>query len=76
MLGAAGTLLEAAGLVSYYHASDELRRYAASAARERLGERAWTEAHGEGRAMGFGEAVAYALGEDTTVADPTEDRGA
>ena len=76
LLGAAETLLEAAGLVSYYHASDELHRHAASAAREQLGERAWTEAHGEGRVMGFGEAVAYALGEDAAVADPKEDREA
>jgi hypothetical protein len=35
-----------------------------SATRERLGEQAWTVAHDEGRAMGFEEAVAYALGKD------------
>jgi predicted ATPase/DNA-binding XRE family transcriptional regulator len=33
----------------------------AATAREALGERAWTEAHDEGRTMTFDEAVAYAL---------------
>jgi hypothetical protein len=42
---------------------DDLHRHAASVAREELGKRAWTEAYGEGRAMGFEESVAYALGE-------------
>jgi hypothetical protein len=39
----------------------------AAATRERLGDQAWTAAHDEGRAMGFEEAVSYALGE--TAAD-------
>lgn len=48
----------------YAHISDELRQHAASAARERLGEEAWTVARDEGRAMSFEEAVEYALEAD------------
>jgi non-specific serine/threonine protein kinase len=64
LLGTAEALLEGTGLVTYAHASHELHQRVASAARERLGDQAWTVAHDEGRAMTFEEAVAYALGED------------
>jgi hypothetical protein len=37
----------------------ELYQRVADSAREQLGERAWTEARREGRAMSFEEAVAY-----------------
>jgi hypothetical protein len=61
LLGAAQTLLEAAGLVLHAYARNELYDRATSTAREFLGEGAWTTAHREGLAMSFGEAVAYAL---------------
>jgi predicted ATPase len=64
LLGAAEVLLEAAGLVTYAHASDEFHQRVASAVRERLGERAWEEARAEGRAMAFEQAVEYALESD------------
>ncbi len=67
LLGAAEALLEAAGLVLYAYTaytSNEPNQRAASAAREQLGDQAWTAAHDEGRAMSFDEAVAYALDED------------
>lgn len=64
LLGAAEALQEEAGFVLYAHASEELHRRAASAVREELGERAWKKACDEGRAMTFGEAVAYALEAD------------
>jgi hypothetical protein len=57
-------LLEAAGLVTYAHASDEFHQRVASAVRGRLGERAWEEARAEGRAMAFEQAVEYALESD------------
>jgi predicted ATPase/DNA-binding XRE family transcriptional regulator len=61
LLGAAEALLEAAGLPIYVTADHDLYQRVASAARERLGERAWTVARDEGRAMTFEEAVAHAL---------------
>jgi hypothetical protein len=61
LLGASEALLEAAGLVLYAYARNELHQRAASAARDLLGDQAWTAAHDEGRAMSFEEAVAYAL---------------
>jgi predicted ATPase/DNA-binding XRE family transcriptional regulator len=64
LLGAAEALLEAAGLILYAYAKNELHERAASAARERLGDQAWTTAYDAGRAMSFEEAVAYALGDD------------
>ena len=66
LLGAAEALLEAAGLVLHAYARNELHERAASSARERLGEGAWTTAHDEGRAMSFEEAGAYALERGTT----------
>jgi tetratricopeptide (TPR) repeat protein len=60
LLGAAEALLEAAGGHLYALMDHELRQRVADAARERLGERAWTAALDEGRAMSFEEAVAYA----------------
>ena len=62
LLGAAEALLETAGLPIYVTTDHDLHQRVASAAREKLGERAWTAAHDEGRAMGFGQAVEYALG--------------
>jgi predicted ATPase/transcriptional regulator with XRE-family HTH domain len=59
--GASEALLETAGLILYAQARDETYQRAAFAAQETLGERAWTVAHDEGRAMSFEEAVAYAL---------------
>ena len=67
LLGAAEALLEAAGLVLYAYTtytSNEPHQRAASAARELLGDQAWRAAHDEGRAMGFDQAVAYALETD------------
>jgi tetratricopeptide (TPR) repeat protein len=67
LLGAAEALLEAAGLVLYAYTtytSNEPHQRAASAARKELGDQAWTAAHDEGRAMGFDQAVAYALETD------------
>ena len=61
LLGASEALLEAAGLVLYAYARNELHQRAASAARDLLGDQAWTAAHDEGQAMSFEEAVAYAL---------------
>jgi predicted ATPase/transcriptional regulator with XRE-family HTH domain len=66
LLGAAESLLEAAGLVLHAYARNELHEHAASSAREQLGDQAWTAAHVEGRAMSFEEAVAYALDDGTT----------
>ena len=62
LLGVAEALLEAAGLVLHAYARSELHERAASSARERLDELAWTAARNEGRVMSFEEAVAYALG--------------
>ncbi len=64
LLGAAEALLEAAGVPVYVTADHDLHQRVASAARENLGEKAWTMAWDEGWAMGFEEAVEYALGED------------
>jgi predicted ATPase/transcriptional regulator with XRE-family HTH domain len=64
LLGAAQALLKAAGVPVYVTTDHDLHQRVTSATRERLGEQAWTVAHDEGRAMGFEEAVAYALGKD------------
>ena len=61
---AAEVLLETAGLPIYITTDHDLHQREASAARELLGEQAWTAAHDEGRAMNFEEAVEYALDED------------
>jgi hypothetical protein len=61
LLGAAEALLETAGLVAYAHASDDLHQRVASAARERLGDKEWTVAWAEGRAMTTDQAIGYAL---------------
>jgi predicted ATPase len=63
LLGAAEGLLEAAGVPLYAWTDHEPHQRAEETARARLGEQAYTAAHVEGRAMGFEEAVAYALGE-------------
>jgi predicted ATPase/DNA-binding XRE family transcriptional regulator len=59
LLGAAEALIEAAGTHLYAQMDHELYKRVADAAREQLGERAWTAAHREGRAMSFEEAVSY-----------------
>ena len=64
LLGASEALLEAAGLVLYAYASNELHQHVMSAARELLGERAWTAARDEGRAMTTEQAIEYALEDD------------
>ncbi len=60
LLGAAEVLLESAGVPVYAQVDLDLRQRVADAAREELGDQAWSVAHDEGRAMSFGEAVAYA----------------
>ncbi len=70
LLGAAEALLETAGLPIYVTTDHDLHQRVASAARELLGERAWTAAHDEGRALSFEEAVAYALDEDEASPPP------
>ena len=79
LLGAAETLLEAAGLVLYAYTtytSNEPHQRAVSAAREELGERAWKEARDEGRAMTFEQAVEYAFeGENSGTVDPPTSPG-
>ena len=73
LLGAAEALLEAAGGHLYALMDHELRQRVADSARERLGERAWTAALDEGRAMSFEEAVAYARdGDEDLPAAETE----
>jgi hypothetical protein len=57
-------VLEAAGTPSYVTADHDLHQRVAATAREKLGEKAWAAAWDEGRAMGFEEAVVYALGKD------------
>ncbi len=64
LLGAAEALLETTGLPIYVTTDHDLHQRVASAARESLGERAWSAAQHEGRAMSFDAAVAYALDED------------
>jgi hypothetical protein len=66
LLGAAKALLESVGVPVYAQVDRDLRQRLADAAREELGEQAWGVALDEGRAMSFGEAVAYArdAGED------------
>ena len=59
LLGAAEALLETAGIPLYAQVDRGLHQRVAEAAREQLGERAWTEAWDKGRAMSFEEAVAY-----------------
>jgi hypothetical protein len=61
LLGAAEALLEAAAVPLYAWADHELHQRAADGTRERLGERGWTAAQDEGRAMTFEQAVEYAL---------------
>ena len=57
--------MEAAGIPLYVATVDhDLHQRAASAAHEKLGEKAWIAAWDEGRAMNMEEAVEYALGED------------
>ena len=50
----------------YAYARYELHDIAASSARELLGDEPWMEAHEEGSAMSFEEAVAFAFDSDTT----------
>jgi len=64
LLGAAEALLESAGVPRYALVDHELHRRVADATEASLGERAWTAALEEGRAISFAEAVAYALGEN------------
>jgi tetratricopeptide (TPR) repeat protein len=64
LLGAAESLLEAAGVPLYAWADHEPHQRAEETARAGLGEQAYTTAHVEGRAMTFEEAVAYALGRE------------
>jgi predicted ATPase/transcriptional regulator with XRE-family HTH domain len=64
LLGAAEALLEAAGGPLYAWTDHELHQSAADSTCERLGERAWTAARDEGRAMAFEQAVKYALEDD------------
>ena len=61
LLGAAETLLETTGLPIYVTTDHDLHQRVASAAREQLGDQAWTAAHDEGRALTFEQAVKYAL---------------
>jgi tetratricopeptide (TPR) repeat protein len=67
LLGAAEALLEATGTFLYAHMDHELHQRVSGAARDRLGEQAWTTARDEGRAMSFEEAVTYALGDEGAV---------
>jgi hypothetical protein len=64
LLGAAEGLLEAAGVPVYVTTDHDLHQRVRSATHEKLGEKAWTAAWDEGRAMNMEEAVEYALGED------------
>jgi predicted ATPase/transcriptional regulator with XRE-family HTH domain len=65
LLGAGEALLESAGVPRYAQVDREMHARVADAARERLGDVAYDAARNEGRAMSFGEAVAYAFeGED------------
>ena len=64
LLGAAEVLLESAGVPVYAQVDLELRQRVANAAREELGEQAWSTALDEGRAMSFEEAVTYARDAD------------
>jgi tetratricopeptide (TPR) repeat protein len=73
LLGAAEALLETAGIPLYAQVDRELQQHVAAAARERLGEQAWTAAWEEGRAMSFEEAVAYARdGDEALPSERTE----
>lgn len=74
LLGAAEALLEAAGLVLYAHARNELHQRTADAARERLGEEAWTAAWNEGQAITTEQAVEYALGGQEPSLEPPQVR--
>ena len=64
LLGAAEALLESVGIPLYAQVDHELHQRVANAAREELGEQAWSAALDEGRAMSFEEAVAYARDAD------------
>jgi non-specific serine/threonine protein kinase len=64
--GSAAALLETIEVIAYPHAADRTfydRQMAA--ARQKLGDRAWEEAQGEGREMSLEEAVGYALEKET-----------
>jgi predicted ATPase/DNA-binding SARP family transcriptional activator/DNA-binding CsgD family transcriptional regulator len=60
----AGRALREAGGYYYLPEEDALREPYLQAARSRLGEASWEAAFAEGQAMGFDEAVDYALSED------------
>ena len=72
LLGAAEALLEAAGTHLYAQMDHEFYERVADAAREQLGEQAWTQAHSEGRAMSFEEAVEYVREGDEALPTRTE----
>ena len=62
LLGAVEALVKAAGIPLYVATADhDLHQRAASAARERLGEKEWSSAWDEGQAMTTEQAVEYAL---------------
>jgi predicted ATPase/DNA-binding XRE family transcriptional regulator len=65
LFGAAERLLEEVGapVYGYYQPDDSLYERTVSAARSRLGNAAFEEAHKRGRAMDFEQAVVYALRE-------------
>jgi predicted ATPase/DNA-binding XRE family transcriptional regulator len=70
LLGAVEALVEATGIPLYVATADhDLHQRVASAAREKLGEKAWTAAWDEGRAMTMKEAINYALEENPIAAD-------
>jgi tetratricopeptide (TPR) repeat protein len=71
MLGAAEALLETAGTPFRALDDHELHQRAVSGVRQQLEERVWRTAWGEGRAMAFDDAVAYALEETSRLAPPT-----
>jgi predicted ATPase/transcriptional regulator with XRE-family HTH domain len=67
LLGAAGAMTQTAGplLFAYTaYASNDADWHAAAAACAALGEREWQQACAEGRAMGFEQAVRYALADE------------
>jgi non-specific serine/threonine protein kinase len=74
LLGAAEALLEAAGVPVYVTADHDLHQRVVSAARERLGEEAWTAAWDEGQAMTTERAVEYALTVQSLAPEPYQER--
>jgi non-specific serine/threonine protein kinase len=70
LLGAAEALLEAAGVPVYVTTDHNLHQRVAGAAREKLGEKAWTAARDEGWAMTTEQAVEYALRVQSLAPDP------